>query len=103
MSLQQNNPPKLNKKKEVRIEYKPESLKKSDKQILKIEKQQDVVFVPLIYEAVPTQVLDVEIDSEQKTEENLLDDIYTDFNLDADKKSGNANAEILTDPELAQV
>ena len=103
LSLQQNNPPKINKKKEVRIEYKPESLKKSDKDILKIEKQQDVVYVPLIYEAVPTPSLNLDIDNGRKTEENLLDDIYTDFNLDADKKSGNANAEILTDPESVQV
>jgi len=104
LSLQQNNPQKSNKKKEVRIEYKPETLKKSDKDILKIEKQQDVVFVPLIYEAVPTPTLDLDIksDSERKTEENLLDDIYTDFNLDVDKKSGNVNAELLTDPDSVQ-
>jgi len=100
LSLRQNTKPrnKTNKKKETvsrRAEYRPEELiSKQEPTIQAIStagskiQEDENVFVPLIYEAVPTlrQEDDLHLDLAKenvKTAENILDDIYTESDPDS--------------------
>lgn len=125
LSLQQNNK-KPKKKKEIRLEYKPSVVDAITQEIPTaateaitkvvdlrsqdpIRKQDEVVFIPFIYEAVPTTNIDdqdepvVELSTVGR-EENILDDIYietSDSNYDVvEKKLENANVKTLLDPEI---
>ena len=98
LSLRQNTKPrnKTNKKKETaarRTEYKPAELISRQEPATEAtynagsEIQEDEnVFVPFIYEAVPRQEEDLHLDLAKvnvKTAENILDDIYTESDPDS--------------------
>ena len=98
LSLRQNTKPrnKTNKKKETaarRAEYRPAELISRQEPATEAtynagsEIQEDEnVFVPFIYEAVPRQEEDLHLDLAKvnvKTAENILDDIYTESDPDS--------------------
>ena len=128
LSLRQNTKPRNNaKKKEARVEYRPEDFISAQPAVPVIattsatpvaNKQEDtVVFVPFIYEAVPTLKLHEEEEVENnldlatiavpRREENILDDVYTETQNSGGqgKKSASSNIEfaISLDPELPVV
>ena len=105
LSLQQNNRPKNKAKKtEPRLEYKPAELLVDLTTLKQDEQEEEIVFVPLIFEAVPTvEDSKVEEDEEKDVEKEIENDEKVELDILTEKSFEDIADVIFTTDQKSEV